>query len=66
MTPRDLAVQRKRALGWTYKTIDQHFGLPTGKAWIICNRPRQRENSKDSKTRWVARGGKALVDTPHA
>lgn len=51
-----------RLRGKSYREIDFLLGLPLGKAWIIHNRERQNENSRDSVRRYFARGGVALCD----
>lgn len=63
---RDAEVLRKHKAGWTYAELARHFSIHPGKAWIICNRARHNVNSRESKARYYARGGKALVDCPHA
>ena len=51
-----------RNAGMSYRAIDAVMKLPRGKSWIIINRARHRANSRESVSRYAARGHVALVD----
>jgi len=51
-----------RGQGKTYREIDTALGMPTGKAWALVNRGRHRQNSKESKERYIKRRRVAVCD----
>jgi len=51
-----------RARGLSYPAIDRELGLPNGKSWILLNRERHRENSRESWQRYYARGRRPLYE----
>lgn len=55
-------IAKLRLEGWSYKSIDHLLNLPLGKSWIIHNRERHNENSRESVKRYVARGSIPLCD----
>jgi transcriptional regulator with XRE-family HTH domain len=49
-----------RAQGLTYQAIADRLGVNVAKAWTFCNRERQRQNTNESRQRWVERGCEPL------
>jgi DNA-directed RNA polymerase specialized sigma24 family protein len=50
----------ERAKELTYQAIAEHLGVSNGKAWILCNRNRHRQNTNESVKRYESRGRKSL------
>lgn len=66
ITPRNFRLARRanalRNTGATYSRIAKILSISSGKAWSLCNPERQRENSRESMARYIARGFVALCD----
>lgn len=61
----DPIATRAKALrnqGLSYAAIGARLGISGGKVWIILNREAHNANSRESASRYRARGYKALCD----